>query len=1239
MVHIDYMMDPGWPYLRQAEDLALKEQAARRFDNKTHAWVPDAQEGFVVASIGVQEGVNLTLTLPDGSQKKLTTSEVQEINPAKFEKTEDMSNLTFLNEASVLHNLRQRYYSMMIYTYSGLFCVFINPYKMLPIYTDSVANMYVNKRRAEMPPHLFAVSDEAFRNMMSDRENQSMLITGESGAGKTENTKKVIAYFAMIGGGSKVDGKANESSLENQVVQANPAIEAFGNGATTRNYNSSRYGKFIRIHFDRKGRLVGGDIEHYLLEKSRVIKQAPGERSYHIFYQIMTQKNLKERYLLSDDIRQYKFVSQAEISVPGMDDKEEWGITDNAFSVMGFSDREKDDLYKLCAAIMHIGNSTFKQKPRDEQAEVDDMTSPTNACKLFGINVEHFLTALTRPKIKVGTEWVNKGQNVQQVDWAVGALSKAIYARMFTWLIKRVNQTLRAKLEDSVYYIGVLDIAGFEIFDRNSFEQLWINFVNEKLQQFFNHHMFVLEQEEYKREGIEWTFIDFGLDLQACIELIEKPLGIVSMLDEECIVPKATDMTYVDKLTTQHLGKHPNFQKAKAPKGKQAEAHFAIVHYAGTVRYNAEQWLDKNKDPLNDSAVACLKTSDKEGILYQIWEDYVTDVDREESEKRGKGQQTKKKGKSASFLTVSTMYRESLNSLMTMLHTTHPHFIRCIIPNEKKTSGLVDAPLVLNQLTCNGVLEGIRICRKGFPNRLIFADFRYRYAILASDEASEKDASKASKAMLRKLAKANQINVDNFKIGATKVFFRAGMLARLEELRDEALSKVMVKFQAATRAYLALCDYKSRLDREDAYPLIQENVRAWIKLRSWPWFRLFSRLKPMLKGMKSNAEIEALEKKCKELEESSKREEEQRKKYADELRAKIEQYEETKAALERDRMMLDKRNKEIEELNRNLKKEQESAYENAKKAAELERAREKEKKEWEEKERRLQMEAENEANRNRAANEKLKDQLASLQTEHDKIQAQRKAQEHVNGELTDQVASLRQKYEKADEQRNKMKEDLDALDDKLAAEQRLNHEMAKQNKKLESQLKAVQTQLEIALRDKHEFDLDCRKRETDVGELKRKGQSDANLIAKLQASLRRCIDRIEQLEEDLLEERKLRMKTERQRNELQSEYDLLTEQMAEASGQLTAETHINKIRAEELSNLRRDLQKKSLNQEAYISDLCTMQYATVNNLRNLSQQSASLESEALRILDARRAFNKVPLPRVYVDDSDVDDSI
>uniref|UniRef100_A0A914Z5Y4 Myosin heavy chain n=1 Tax=Panagrolaimus superbus TaxID=310955 RepID=A0A914Z5Y4_9BILA len=614
MGNVDFENDEGYKYLAISREEKL-QFTSKPFDTKKNRWVPDAEDDkkercFVAAEIKSTKGDTVTVVTVKGNEVTLKAEEAQEMNPPKYTKTEDMANLTFLNEASVLTNLKDRYSAMMIYTYSGLFCVVINPYKRLPIYTESVIKLYMGKRRNEMPPHLFAVADEAYRNMVQDRENQSMLITGESGAGKTENTKKVISYFAIVGASQqsaaekkKEEGGKKVGTLEEQIVQTNPVLEAFGNAKTVRNNNSSRFGKFIRTHFSGSGKLAGGDIEHYLLEKSRVVRQAPGERCYHIFYQIMSgfDPSLRGKLKLENELAYYHFCSQAELTIEGVNDKEEMGLTQEAFEIMGFEDNEIQDLYKNVAGIMHMGEMKFKQRPREEQAEVDTDTDAQNAAHCFGISHEDFLKALTKPRVRVGTEWVNKGQNLEQVSWAVSGLAKAVYARMFRWLIERCNKTLDARAIERKYFIGVLDIAGFEIFDLNSFEQLWINFVNEKLQQFFNHHMFVLEQEEYKREGIQWTFIDFGLDLQACIELIEKPLGIISMLDEECIVPKASDMTYVQKLNDQHLGKHPNFQKPKPPKGKQAEAHFAIVHYAGTVRYNANNFLEKNKDPLNDS--------------------------------------------------------------------------------------------------------------------------------------------------------------------------------------------------------------------------------------------------------------------------------------------------------------------------------------------------------------------------------------------------------------------------------------------------------------------------------------------------------------------------------------------------------------------------------------------------------------------------------------------------------------
>ncbi|NXV07094.1 MYH7B protein, partial [Cettia cetti] len=570
--------------------------------------------------------------------------EVQPMNPPKFDMIEDMAMLTHLNEPSVLHNLKRRYSHWMIYTYSGLFCVTINPYKWLPVYTAPVVAAYKGKRRSEAPPHIYSIADNAYNDMLRNRENQSMLITGESGAGKTVNTKRVIQYFAIVAALGDTPGK-KLGTLEDQIIEANPAMEAFGNAKTIRNDNSSRFGKFIRIHFGPSGKLASADIDIYLLEKSRVIFQQPKERSYHIFYQILSGKKpeLQDMLLLSLNPYDYHFCSQGVTTVDNLDDGQELMATDHAMDILGFSNDEKYGSYKIVGAIMHFGNMKFKQKQREEQAEADGTESADKAAYLMGISSADLIKGLLHPRVKVGNEYVTKGQNVEQVLYAVGALAKATYDRMFKWLVTRINKTLDTKLARQ-FFIGVLDIAGFEIFDFNSFEQLCINFTNEKLQQFFNHHMFILEQEEYKKEGIEWVFIDFGLDLQACIDLIEKPMGILSILEEECMFPKASDMTFKSKLYDNHIGKSPNFQKPRPDKKRKYEAHFEVVHYAGVVRpfpaptaspgrdravltfppwgqvpYNIVGWLDKNKDPLNETVVSVFQKSQNK-LLASLYE-------------------------------------------------------------------------------------------------------------------------------------------------------------------------------------------------------------------------------------------------------------------------------------------------------------------------------------------------------------------------------------------------------------------------------------------------------------------------------------------------------------------------------------------------------------------------------------------------------------------------------------------
>ncbi|KAE9554526.1 hypothetical protein FO519_002282 [Halicephalobus sp. NKZ332] len=1241
---VDMDKDPGWQFLRQSQEQLLAA-TTKKFDSKKNIWIPDAEEGFIAAEIKSAKGDTLVVVTTSGHEKTIKKDDGQQMNPPKYEKTEDMANLTFLNDASVLHNLRQRYYSMMIYTYSGLFCVVINPYKRLPIYSESVCKMYIGKRRTEMPPHLFAVSDEAYRNMVNDHENQSMLITGESGAGKTENTKKVISYFAIVGASQQNKKKASDkkdASLEDQIVRTNPVLEAFGNAKTVRNNNSSRFGKFIRIHFNTAGKLAGGDIEHYLLEKSRVIKQAPGERSYHIFYQIMSDaiKDLKKKLYLTKTVREYQFVSQAEVSIDGVDDKEEMQITDESFDIMKFTEQEKFDLFSLTAAIMHLGGMKFKQRPREEQAEIEDQSEGELACNLFKVDVNKFVTALLKPRVKVGSEWVNKGQNLEQVNWAVGALSKALYARMFHWLIKRCNKTLDAQDLSRDYFIGVLDIAGFEIFDLNSFEQLWINFVNEKLQQFFNHHMFVLEQEEYQREGIKWEFIDFGLDLQACIELIEKPLGIVSMLDEECIVPKATDMTLAQKLTDQHLGKHPNFQKAKPPKGKQAEAHFALVHYAGTVRYNVKAWLEKNKDPLNDTAVSVLKGNAGVQLLSDIWEDYQTMEDQANSKVKTTG---KKKGKSASFMTVSMIYRESLNNLMTMLHQTHPHFIRCIIPNEQKKSGVIEANLVLNQLTCNGVLEGIRICRKGYPNRIIYKDFKQRYGILAADQAADADPHKAGEKMctflekkgklkpedyrightklryavlaadaaksgkdekdagekvLSSLEKKGALKPEEFQCGLTKVFFKAGVLAHLEELRDEALSVIILKFQRAVRHYLARCEYKRRLDQQIGLKVVQRNVRGWCTLRTWDWFKLFGRVKPLIKGNKKNEEFEALEKRCKDLEDSVAKEEKSRKdvealntKIAAEKQQLALLLEQEKEALaeseERSAKLLSQKSdleKQLGDLNDQLA-DQEDRYESLnKQKRKAEQDNDTLKKNVQD----LELTIKKQESEKQAKDHQIRQIQEELQAQDEaiaKLNKEKKNQEEINRKLTEDLHAEEDKVNHLNKLKAKLEQTLDELEDSLEREKRNRQELEKQKRKTEGELKIAQETIDELTRGKLDVENALKKKESELTGLQSRLEDEQSLVAKLQRQIKELMGKITELEEELDAERASRAKAEKSRNEMQHELEELADRLDEAGGATQAQVELNKKREAELAKLRRDLEEANINQESALGAL------------------------------------------------------
>merc|ERR1712186_132182 len=636
--------------------------------------------------------------------------------------------------------------------------------------------------------------------------------------------------------------KEGEPGLEDKIVQTNPVLEAWGNAKTVRNDNSSRFGKFIRIWFNAGGKLSGADMVIYLLEKSRLTFQAELERCYHSFYNIMSDQvpDIKEKCHLSNDIYDYWWVSQGKTTVPSIDDKEDMMFAHEAYNILGFSEEETYNVYKLTAIVMHMGNMTkdFVPVGKEEQAEVKDEKNCEKVADICGLDKEWMVTYFCKPKLKVGTEWVSKGQTCSGAASSVSGIGRAIYERVFRFIVDKCNTTLFDPTMKKVQYIGCLDIAGFEIFDYNGFEQICINFANEKLQQFFNEHMFVLEQEEYVREGLEWGNVDFGMDLQKCITMFEKPMGLLAILEEESLFPKATDATFAAKLHENLLGKCENFQKAN-PR-PDPNAHFAVVHYAATVSYNLTGWLFKNKDPLNDTVVEMLKNGSN-SLMVRIFADHPGQPTEVKKDAGGGG---KKKGGGK---TVSSFYKSQLDDLMKTLYATDPAFIRCVVPNTHKTPGGVEPGLVMHQYQCNGVLAGIAICRAGFPNKILYPEFKARYNILAAAAVAK---AKKDKDAAGAVMKTIGLDPEKFRLGHTKVFFRAGILGFMEEVREDRIGSVLSWLQAQARGKASRLLFKKLQDQKLSLYCLQRTIRNYHIGRTWLWWQLWLAIKPNLKCSK-----------------------------------------------------------------------------------------------------------------------------------------------------------------------------------------------------------------------------------------------------------------------------------------------------------------------------------------------------------------------------------------------------
>uniref|UniRef100_A0A3B1IEH2 Unconventional myosin-Va n=1 Tax=Astyanax mexicanus TaxID=7994 RepID=A0A3B1IEH2_ASTMX len=789
-------------------------------------WIPDPEEVWRSAELTKdykQGDALLHLQLEDGTdlEHKLDpkTKNLPHLrNPDILVGENDLTALSYLHEPAVLHNLKVRFIdSKLIYTYCGIVLVAINPYETLPIYGTDIINAYSGQNMGDMDPHIFAVAEEAYKQMARDERNQSIIVSGESGAGKTVSAKYAMRYFATV------SGSASEANVEEKVLASNPIMEAIGNAKTTRNDNSSRFGKYIEIGFDKKYHIIGANMRTYLLEKSRVVFQADEERNYHIFYQLCASAHLPEfKALKLGGANDFHYTKQGRNPViDGVDDAKEMSTTRNAFILLGINESYQMGLFQVLAAILHLGNVEVKDRDADSSIIPPNNRHLTVFCELMGVTYQDMSHWLCHRKLKTATETYIKPIPKLQAINARDALAKHIYAKLFNWIVDHVNKALHSTVKQHSF-IGVLDIYGFETFEINSFEQFCINYANEKLQQQFNMHVFKLEQEEYMKEQIPWTLIDF-YDNQPCINLIEAKMGILDLLDEECKMPKGSDDSWAQKLYNTHLKTCTLFEKPR-----MSNKAFIIQHFADKVEYQCDGFLEKNKDTVNEEQIHVLKAS-KFDLLVELFQDEekatsptgappTTGGRTRLSVKPDKG----KPGKSSKEhkKTVGLQFRNSLQLLMETLNATTPHYVRCIKPNDYKHAFTFDPKRAVQQLRACGVLETIRISAAGFPSRWTYQEFFSRYRVLMKQKDVLADKKMTCKNVLEKLVQ----DPDKYQFGKTKIFFRAGQVAYLEKLRADKLRAACIRIQKTIRCWLAR---KKFLRMKRAAITIQRHVRGY----------------------------------------------------------------------------------------------------------------------------------------------------------------------------------------------------------------------------------------------------------------------------------------------------------------------------------------------------------------------------------------------------------------------------
>mmetsp|Transcript_33960 Transcript_33960/g.88535 ORF Transcript_33960/g.88535 Transcript_33960/m.88535 type:complete len:1277 (+) Transcript_33960:19-3849(+) len=765
-------------------------------DHPTHSWA--------VGTIISHTDTVLKVKDDAGAEFEVARSGAQMVHASCEEGVGDLLTLGDFNEAALLHNIRVRYFKDEIYCGIGSpILISVNPYAVI----DGLYGPETEKKFAEAgedaPPHIYTIAQASYAHLRSERSGQSILITGESGAGKTEATKRMLRYLANNAGSNGAD--PGSLSIEDQVVQSNPVLEAFGNAKTVRNDNSSRFGKFIKVKFENgTGAIHSASICNYLLEKTRVVGPNADERNYHIFYQLcaVSDAALKEDLALPAAADNAITKAGGTLTVEGVDDAVDLKETQESMVRLGFTSSEQVEVLRITAAIVHLGDvGLVMDESRGEGPHFDEDTRPGHACRLLGVEMERLRKVVGfRSRVDPISKALIESPHTQESGQGVILIiCKALYARLFNWLISRINTAMARADDSSLGYsiIGLLDIYGFEVFELNSFEQLCINFANEKLQQHFNSHMFRLEQAMYSEEGIDWEHIEWE-DNQPIIDALEKkasassPPGVFVLLDSECLMPKATDQSFLQTIFSSFQGT-PN-DKVVTKAKRVATSEFAVTHYAAKVVYNVAGFLVKNMDRL-DPDVVNLFQGLPEGVLSSFFE--------------------AAEAKPSKTVTVGSQFRGQLDELVSDLQQTYPRYVRCIKPNGRKAVHDFDSQEVLRQLRCAGMLEAIRIRRAGYGARRSFAEFVQRYGVICSSLKAG-DAVSQCKEALEQICEMPQIKEASlpsppYQMGKTKIFMKEQLQQALEELLTDAVAKRAVRVQSFWKMRQARARYMRQL--------------------------------------------------------------------------------------------------------------------------------------------------------------------------------------------------------------------------------------------------------------------------------------------------------------------------------------------------------------------------------------------------------------------------------------------